>query len=438
LAQLLSNNSVAVFQTANNANYYWFMGLEMGVTSSVTLNYGIFMVGNGDTSASTLPSNIVLDRCYVHGNATGNIRRGLAANGTYIAAINSYFENFHDTGADTQAIWASNSPGPIKIANNFLEAAGEVVLFGGADPSIPNLVNSDIEIRQNHFFRPLTWYSGSPSYAGILWSVKNILEFKNVQRVLVEGNVLENNWRQGQNGFGVLFTPRNQSGTCTWCIVQNITFRYNLYQHSGCGFNIAGSDYDYPGTTFPANNLSIHDNLILDINGANLGGAQGIMYELNTGTTSPATTSPYNISIIHNTGFQAGEMVYSGDVSAVPIAGLVFENNIHPDGDYGFFGGGVGEGNSALAAYFTSPVFTANVIEAGPSSNYPAGNFFPASWSAVDFVDSTNCPASTLTGYNVSICALQSGSPYHNAGTDGKDIGSNIGAINATTAGVAP
>jgi hypothetical protein len=163
-----------------------------------------------------------------------------------------------------------------------------------------------------------------------------------------------------------------------------------------------------------------------------------MMYEFNTGTTSPATTSPYNISIVHNTGFQTAEIAYSGDTSAVPITGLVFENNLHPDGDYGFFGGGVGEGNPALAAYFTSPEFTANVIEAGPSGSYPAGDFFPASWSAVDFVDSTNCPASTLTGYNVSICALQSGSPYQNAGTDGKDIGSNIDAISATTAGVAP
>lgn len=59
-------------------------------------------------------------------------------------------------GQDTQAIVAWITLGPIKIVNNFLEAAGENVMFGGADPRIPDAVVSDIEIRQNHFFKPLS------------------------------------------------------------------------------------------------------------------------------------------------------------------------------------------------------------------------------------------------------------------------------------------
>ena len=31
----------------------------------------------------------------------------------------------HEIGADTRAIAASNGPGPFKIVNNYLEAAGE-------------------------------------------------------------------------------------------------------------------------------------------------------------------------------------------------------------------------------------------------------------------------------------------------------------------------
>ena len=170
------------------------------------------MIGNSDTSVSTLPSNIVIDRCLLWGNGTGSMVRGVSANGVSIAVVNSYLYNFAQTDADSQAIAAWNSPGPIKIANNFLEGSTENVMFGGADPSIPNLVNSDIEIRQNHFFKPLSWNPGDPTYAGTKWQVKDLFELKNAQRVLLEGNIMENNWAEAQDGFAVLFTPRKPGG----------------------------------------------------------------------------------------------------------------------------------------------------------------------------------------------------------------------------------
>ena len=61
--------------------------------------------------------------------------------------------------------------------------------------------------------KPLTWRQGSPTFGGIPWTVKNLFELKNAQRVLVDGNLMENNWGQAQNGFSVLFTVRNQGGT---------------------------------------------------------------------------------------------------------------------------------------------------------------------------------------------------------------------------------
>jgi hypothetical protein len=80
-----------------------------------------------------------------------------------------------------------------RTVNNYLEGAGENLMFGGADPSIPDLVPSDIEIRGNPFFKPLSWKIGHLTYAGRPWSVKNIFELKNARRVLAEGNLLEHN-----------------------------------------------------------------------------------------------------------------------------------------------------------------------------------------------------------------------------------------------------
>ncbi len=154
-------------------------------------------------------------------------------NSARTAVVDSYLSDFHETNTDTQAIASWNGSGPFKIVNNYLEGASENVLFGGADPGIPNLVPSDIEIRNNYFNKPLTWKVDDPSYAGIQWNVKNLLELKNAQRVLVDGNVFEHNWQDGQTGFAILVTPRNQGGTAPWSVTQDITFTNNIVRHVG-------------------------------------------------------------------------------------------------------------------------------------------------------------------------------------------------------------
>src|SRR6266700_6564662 len=121
-----------------------------------------------------------------------------------------------------------NGAGPFKIGNNYLEATGENVMFGGADPSIRNLVPSDIEIRHNHFFKPTSWRN--------VWAaVKNLFELKNAQRVFVEGNVFENNWAAAQAGWAVQFTVRNQDGRAPWSTIEDVTFRKNIVRTPGRG-----------------------------------------------------------------------------------------------------------------------------------------------------------------------------------------------------------
>jgi hypothetical protein len=60
-------------------------------------------------------------------------------------------------GNDTQAICGWNGPGPYLIENNYLEGAGENVMFGGADPAIPDLVADGITFRHNLVSRPMSW-----------------------------------------------------------------------------------------------------------------------------------------------------------------------------------------------------------------------------------------------------------------------------------------
>ncbi|HET8671227.1 MAG TPA: hypothetical protein VFM05_11535, partial [Candidatus Saccharimonadales bacterium] len=202
LARLSSNvPGDPIIATAPGAHHYKLIGLEISTFSSTDLVFDLIRLGDASQTNLSIPHNLILDRLWVHGFATQTVQRGISLNSAQTSIINSYISDIHGVSFDTQAICGWNGPGPYQIINNYLEAAGENIMFGGAVPSIPNLVPANIEIRRNHFFKPLSWKVGDPSYAGIRWSVKNLFELKNARNVIVDGNVLENCWTDAQIGY---------------------------------------------------------------------------------------------------------------------------------------------------------------------------------------------------------------------------------------------
>src|SRR5262249_61645072 len=128
------------------------MAFEFAFSQNVTANDGLILLGDGGPAQKSLnqvPHDFVIDRCYIHGNALSNSKRGIALNCAAAAIENSYLSDFHAVGFDTQAVAGWNGPGPFTIRNNYLEASGENVMFGGADPSIDGLGPSAIQGRHN-------------------------------------------------------------------------------------------------------------------------------------------------------------------------------------------------------------------------------------------------------------------------------------------------
>ena len=155
----LVTRSSSVIDSSGGAHHYRIVGLEIR-PAPTTFLHNLVLLGNRVRSPDDLPHHIVFDRCYLHGDPQAGTRRGIGMNGTYLAVVDSHLADFKEDGADSQAIAGWEGPGPFKIANNYLEGAGENVMFGGADPLIRDVVPSDIEIRENHFAKPLTWRVG--------------------------------------------------------------------------------------------------------------------------------------------------------------------------------------------------------------------------------------------------------------------------------------
>ena len=251
-------------------NHYRLIGLE------ITRPEG---GGTYDLVRAPRGNKIIFDRVWIHGTPRDETQRGLAFPGaTYVAVIDSYFSDFHciaKTGSctDSQTVWAGAGPeggGTYKIVNNYLESSGEGILFGGAAASSTPV---DIEIRRNHFYKPLIWNPSDANFFGTTFIAKNNLELKNATRVLVEGNILENSWGGfSQAGFQVLLTPKNQDNRCPLCIVKDVTIRYTVMRHSGSGMQLVSAPSGAGGLSQGFMNVSIHDVIMEDISASRFAG----------------------------------------------------------------------------------------------------------------------------------------------------------------------
>jgi hypothetical protein len=227
-----------------------------------------------------------------------------------------------------------------------------------------------------------------------VWTVKNIFELKNARNVVVEYNVMENHWQEAQPGYAVLFTPRNSGGTCTWCVVENVRFEYNVVRHVAAGINLLGYDDPKRGSK-QTQGIVISRNLFADVT-RTLGG-NGWFMLIGDG--------PRDITIDHNTIEHDGNtLVYVyGGTAAAPraIPGMRFTNNAARHGSYGMGGAHFAYGNAILANYFPGAVFAGNYLAGAPASRYPAGTrvagAFEDEFAGVEANDFRPRAGSTLT-----------------------------------------
>lgn len=405
---------VKAFEMATSAAHYRLVGLEITATAYTN---GVVIAGTAtETLDSQFPSFLYVDRCYVHADPTAGGRRGVTMNAKSQAVIDSYVSDWKEVGADAQAICGWNGPGPFKIVNNYLEGSGENVMFGGADMTITNLIPSDIEVRRNHFYKPQTWQSGHPTYAGTYWTIKNLFELKCAQRVLVEGNLFENNWgfQSDQNGFAILVTPRSSDGADPWAVVQDVTFRNNIIRHSGGGIQILGQDV----ISEPTRRLSISNNLWYDIDATKwTGTGWWMMYSSPDGGAE-------DVVIEHNTSLMSDiTIIFTSTAASSPP--ITFRNNLVGYGDTGVYGEETGVHTiNTIAFYVPGSPFTDNVfvnntgVGTWPPANFPATTLFAASVAAVGFTDAGS------NNYR-----LTASSPYYHLAADGSDLGVDMGQV---------
>jgi hypothetical protein len=328
--------------------------------------------------------------------------------------------------------------GPYKIVNNFLEASGENLLFGGGEAT---KTPTDIEIRHNHLFKPLTWMPGAPGFVGgedgHPFIVKNLFELKNAQRLLFEGNVLEGSWGGfSQTGLAILLTPKNQNDSCPLCRVNDVTIRYCKISHVASGFWIGNSASDAGGLSSGGERYSIHDVIIDDIDGKKYSGYGSFLILISNDPTLK------DVKMDHITALSSRVFMNVG-IKNHKIQNFTFTNNLIAADEKQISTTGGGQANCAFHPEKLGPAgvldncvesltFSHNAIICGFGS-WPPGNFFPKNVKAAGLVNGSDLDKFRLCKGKEAGC--DGPSKYAAAGTDGKNIGADIDRLEAAIRG---
>lgn len=341
-----AGGSAATVRAARGARGWYLALLEVTIEPAVTTILGtIVELPRGS-------SDLVLDRVLVRAGATQQVQRCVALNSASTAILHSWLDECHAKGFDSQAIVTWESDGPVLISNNTLAGAGENIMLGGADPSTPGVVPQDWTIVRNHIVTPLAWKG--------VWTKKNLFETKNARRILVESNVLEGSWADGQVGYAFLLKTANQSGSCTWCSANDLTIRRNLILRAGGAVGITGRE---GGNTNKLDSLlrrlEVSENYADSIGLAPYSGAQQLVSIMQGAA---------DVTVSRNT--LTGTAIKNDLSVAIPpsVAAVrfVFDGNVLSRGTYPLHGCNAPILNCLPGATITGNVFVGAAISGAP------------------------------------------------------------------------
>ncbi|MFN7998088.1 MAG: hypothetical protein U0Q18_30990 [Bryobacteraceae bacterium] len=487
MATLMTPNQNAVLNFNAGASGFYFAGLELTVADGVQGLWNLVLLSANATQHSQLPSNVIFDRVYAHGNDQFCVR-GFLADAIGFGLINSYVSAFIHTSYDTQAVLVYNSPGPFLLSNNYLEATGENIMMGGGNacnplgntwsctPRIAGVIPSDMTITRNWINKLYAAWNGQPS-SGPKYDVKNELEVKNGQRILVDSNVFTFVWQQGQGSNAIVLTPRTGcassgvvgSGTqpgpenCPdpQATASDVTVTNNLFQHMGgvlYGFGV--DNYGYPYVTTQSARVLVQNNLAQDISSAYTGGGfaafgntQDWTLNHNTSINDPYVPCGWSSSEC-STAAIFFEDAYPPACSGCPLVygptanpGVTITNNII----YGSIGADSDNSLMVMEQLPASANVSYDLWVGDPTTGYdPSTHFFMPNSSAIPIPGSPGCDQfyapdacfvlnEVLVGYQDFIklnYQLSPLSPYHNAGSDGTDPGADVASVQAAVTGV--
>jgi hypothetical protein len=369
-------------------------------------------------------SRFVIDRCWITGGGFPNrIYTGVMMNGADAAVINSYIdeinnwityrkinESFQASPMGNNARYTATAIAieftdlqRFKLENNYINAEGINAFAQEGAATNPE----DVIIRRNTFWSDPKKMAGGPGAYERYYPKRHNLEFKPVERALVEGNIFDGNWADFV-GCGPSISFRSLGDANSYDnTIEDVTFRHNTIRNTSGAIAIIGSDYYMDHYYLFSRRLKISNNLAYGIDKRK--------WQSNPASASPGVCGYFaavyhgleDLEISHNTAYdvrgpQPQFLVWGG----ARIEGLKLVDNIwvhnHDngagalrfDGDPASTSGILPSPQTGSTPYqwfqnwFPNAIFSGNVVIPGVKNTSSQNNYnssaFSVNYSAND------------------------------------------------------
>jgi len=236
LPQIVARRPARAFIIAAGADGVELDGLWIRCVGPGRTYTAVELDGQAATNIHQLPKSIVLQRLFIESDQQGELVRGIAADGANVRIRWNWIGNCVSQDHEAYAVQAFNTPGPLWIVDNYLEASGINVFLGGADSPL-EAVPDGIEIARNDIAKLLDW-------KGKRYVVKHLIELKSGSHVAIHDNALRNAW--ANEGVGdceaILLKPTDQNGKGKANTVAHVQVHGNWIDRVFSGIRLSGGD----------------------------------------------------------------------------------------------------------------------------------------------------------------------------------------------------
>jgi hypothetical protein len=300
--------------------------------------------------------NPLVEDCTIRGDKLTGAKRGITLNSQGGTIRNCRITDIKRRGQDAVGVGGWNGPGGYVIEDCYISASGSAIMFGGADPTVKDLVPTGIDVINCTLTKDPPWRDGG-------WTVKNIFELKNARKVRLRGCTLAQSWTGGQTGFAITLTVRNQDGTAPWSTVEDVLIVDNTIEAVGAGVQLLGRDNNFPSGVM--RKVVIEDNRFTLCN-------------VGAGRQIEISGGPEQLELRGNT-FTACPGMWLGTFlafSGPPVVGFTVVGNRFQEGEYGIHSSDASLGVPTLEKYAPGYVWEQNTVKKWDNGRwipYPAG-----------------------------------------------------------------
>ena len=328
---------------------------------------GCSLVGPDENGALlSTADRLTVHGCRLEGSGSGQ-HRGIWVRSADVTILDTSITNCWKGGQDSQSIAGWSGVKRLRVERCLLEAASENFILGGTDcaeADIPEFVT----VKDCYLRKPNEWRG----WAG----AKNLLELKNCKHVTIDHCLMEYSWVEGQDGYALMLTVRNQEGSAPWSTIEDVVIKNCTFRNLAGGVNILGSDYTHPSQTMK--HVLLENNRFERID----------PYWGTNGRCILFAHGGEDITFRGNdfSGVNINSAITFGD--GAPVQRLTVEGNVMPEGWYGIKADDTALGTPALEAHAPGYTWTNNTIVRSVASNnipYPPGTTIMNQFSTAPF-----------------------------------------------------